>query len=492
MAALRHTLKRREKVRRINVLALLGALALTQGAMADLKWSGLYRAEGVFLKNQTFVKDQPVENSYLLNHLVLKNEIIPTDEVIIRTRFDILNNNLGNNQAGQALGQYQTNTNQTNSSATQTRTQQAGTIDVTELNFTWNNEFSRLRVGRIPFDFGLGMTYNSGRGLFDHWLSTKDIVGFEILMGNFVIMPAYGKVRESGFKSEDDINDYIVLVNYNNLDTDLAMGFLFNNRVAPIDESTPDAGNDFPASYFSNGNGTAAIYDGYNAYNMNFYVKKNSDNFFVGGELGFLQGYSGVKTPNAVGSVDRVELSSFGIALEAGYKMGNWDLNLNAGLASGDDPDTATFEGYFFHPNYNVAMLMFNYPMGQYDVLRSTLAGTRNTTTGSAKNINGLDTEVISNAVYFAPNFKYHASEKYDLTTGFCYGMTQKDPESGMSGKSLGLEVDMGLTYKPTENFNWQTQIGIMFPGAAWAGNGSQNYPRDWAYGGITKAAVKF
>src|SRR5687768_13133992 len=84
-------------------LVLAGLFVLLSGTVqaADLKWSGRYRAEGVFIKNQTLSNPAGVENSYILHHLILSPEIIPTDGIKIRARFDIFNNALGNNQIGQ-------------------------------------------------------------------------------------------------------------------------------------------------------------------------------------------------------------------------------------------------------------------------------------------------------------------------------------------------------------------------------------------------------
>jgi hypothetical protein len=485
---------------------LLGALAIgTAGTAhgADLKWSGQYRAEGIFLKNMTLSNASGVENSYILHHLVLSPEIIPTDGIKIKARFDIFNNALGNNQIGQILGNYTGNNASTGGQAQPpavlTHNQQDESIIATELNMTWANEFSALVVGRVPFEFGLGMVYNPGRGAFDHYFSHKDLVAYKLTLGsNLTVMPAYGKVRESVLgpfassnTSEDDINDYIILIDYNNPESDLSMGFLLDARVAPLNPNSPTRGNDFLASYLGGG---AALYDGFQAYNMNFYAAKKYEKLNFGFELGFLNGYTGVKTA----ALERVELSGFGVAGELGYKMGNLTLDLKAGMAGGDDPDTPNFEGFFFSPNYDVAMMMFNYTLGQYDVTRSTLAGTRsaqNSSNTSIQALSGLDSEVISNAIYFSPGISYALGERYDLLARFTYATLSKAPVSttlGTVGNSLGFETDLGLNYHPNDKFTWRTEIGLLFPGSAWRGTAVNNYPSDFAYGVTSKAAINF
>lgn len=482
-----------------NLLRTLGMiLVLAQPIWAaDLKWEGYYRVEGVFLKNQTFDKSNSgLENSYFLHHFVLKPEIVPADRLKIRGRFDIFNNALGNNQAGQPLGGYSSSTSQTTPSAVTTHTQREETIVANELYLSWVGEFSALMVGRMPFHFGLGMVYNAGNGPYDHALSNKDMVAYKFDFNRLKVLTGYGKVRESALTGEDDINDYLVQVDFEDIESDLYMGFLFDNRVAPTDSNTPSRGNDFDPTDFAP---TAALYDGFNAYNMNFFVKKKTENWRLGAELGFVNGYTGVKVNNG-GNLERVELSGFGVAAEVNYKTGVWDFGLRAGLASGDDPDTTRFEGFFFSPNYDVGIMMFNHVMGApgYDPLRSTLAGSRvaqNSTSTNVNELSGLDTEVISNALYISPNVKYAVSDDYDIIGNIVYGQLHKPPvpsSSGSVGTSLGFETDFGLVFHPTDKFIWTNQIGLLFPGNAWAGTSAQNFKTDFAYGFVSKAAITF
>ncbi len=473
---------------------------------ADLQWSGRYRTEGIFLKNTTLDKNEGIEDSYLIHHLILEPKIIASDGLNIKARFDIFNNALGNDQRGQVFGNY-TGPGGTPAgttpqpSASLSHTQQSESVVATELYLNWVNEFGALVVGRVPFQFGLGMTFSAGNGAFDHAHSTKDLVAYKLSLGNLTIMPAYGKIRESVLTKEDDINDYIVTVDYNNPESDLSMGFLFNSRIAALDSSSPTAGNDFPANYFSNMNssfGTASVYDGYSAYNMNFFVKKKSDNFNLAAELGFLSGYSGVQVLDTAGKLNRVELSGFGLATEFGYRTGNLNLDLRAGLASGDDPDTPVFEGYFFNSNYDLSMMMFNYTLGQYDALRSTLAGTRaaaSSTSAATRALAGLDTEVVSNAIYFSPSLKLAVGERYDLLASFTYATTHRSSISstqGSVGSSLGFETNLGLSYHPSDRFTWRTELGFFFPGSAWSGTTGSNFRTDFAYGATSKAAINF
>src|SRR5438105_978623 len=88
---------------RISAIAVL-VFAGTGVLAADLQWSGRYRAEGNYIKN--FNLSSAVEDSYLTNHLILEPKIIASDGLNIKSRLDVFNNALNNNQIGQVMGQY--------------------------------------------------------------------------------------------------------------------------------------------------------------------------------------------------------------------------------------------------------------------------------------------------------------------------------------------------------------------------------------------------
>src|ERR1017187_9626312 len=245
------------------LVASFGSLAQA----ASLEWEGRYRVEGTYIKNFTLDAHAGIENSFIVHHLILEPKIVVSDGLILKTRFDVANNNLKNNQLGQVFGTVSAG----QPPAVFARTGDDYTVKATTLYANWINEFGSFVVGRIPFQFGLGMTFNDGSGPFDHWLSTKDIVAYKLALGNITITPAYGKVRESVFTNEDDINDYIIMAEYTNPETDLSMGVIYDNRIAPTDGGSPWVGNDIPVTYFNTlaTGGNYAIGAGYNLYNLN-------------------------------------------------------------------------------------------------------------------------------------------------------------------------------------------------------------------------------
>lgn len=473
------------------LLTVAGLVDVVEAQATDLTWGGLYRVEGVKIKNPE-LSGADSNKAYLLQHLVLAPKIVAADGLTIFGRFDILNDSsfgidgngriqsvagdvIGNGPGTVAPGTQGTNTNDSNAFA---RTQRAGMLAVTSLYVSWAQEFGQLVAGRVPFHYGLGTAYNSGSGLFDHYIDTKDMVGYKVILGNMSLFPMLAKVSEGQLGEEDDVNDYIFQFMYENPDTELALGILYQMRIGTF------AGNDSPATI----GGTGARNDGFRHTLVALYSTQKVGDFTIGLEADLLSGDTGMRTTTGQG----VSLNAFGIAGQVKWAPAESKLNglLRVGIASGDDPGTNdSYEGFIVNRNYDVGMLMFNHPLGQADFLRTGMI--RNT---AASVRNEIDSEGISNAFYVAPSLQYQWKDNFSFGGTFVYGMLNKEPLAAGSNTStnLGYEVDVNLTYKPYERLTWITEAGFLFPGDAWKGGGAQVFENKMAYGVVTKAAIAF
>lgn len=474
-----------------GVLAFITTGPVHRAQAADLTWGGTYRIEAVKVKNSELTGDDS-NKAYLLHHLVLTPKIIAADGLTIHSRFDIFNNaSFGqNNQAGEVFGlgpRIGTGVGQdpSNNNNVFARAQRSGDLAVTQLYATWTQEFGQFIVGRTPLHFGLGTALNAGNGPFDHYFDTRDLLGYKIVMGNLFFLPMLGKVSEGNLGEEDDVNDYMLHVQYDNPETDLSLGFYYDLRIAT-------AGNDAPAGTVIGGAG-ATVGDTYKTTLIGLYSSQKLGDFTIGVEADLLSGDTGVRS--IVAPVDNVKLNSYGVAGEIKWAPKDAALTggLKLGIASGDDPGTSdTYEGFIFSRNYDVAMLMFNHPLGQRDFFRTSLIRDTDVTTTAGKPSNQIDTEAISNAVYFAPTLQYQAKENMFWGGSLIYGILNKDPIAGSGTSSnLGFEIDVNFTYKPYERLTWVTEVGLLFPGDAWKG-GSTGLDNKFAYGIVTKAAITF
>jgi len=371
-----------------------------------------------------------------------------------------------------------TPTNASNSNVL-SRNQKADTLQVSSLYLSWIQEFSAVMAGRMPVHFGLGMTHNSGSGEFDHWLDTKDVLAYKIVFGNLFLMPMLGKVNEGDIDKEDDVNDYILHFQYDNKESKLSMGVFYEARVA-----SAGGGNDVPVNV-TTPNGT--ITDGWEGKQLNIFVAREFEQLDFGMEAGFQSGSTGLKT--ASGSV--MSLQGFGIATELKWHPTNskWKALLKAGIATGDDPDTQDkYEGYIFNRNYEVATLLFNHPMGSFDIFKTSLAGGSSATRRS----DAADVDAVSNVMYISPDFTYQMSDTFAVDTRFTYATLQNSNYSGFNAdKNVGFEWDLGTSYRPHEHFILGFDFAVLFPGSAFAG-GSSGFQKETAYGFGSKAAVSF
>ncbi len=465
-------------VRGLAAIAIAASASLAQAA--DLAWGGLYRFEGIRISNPDLANK--ADKAYMLHHLILAPKIVAADGLTIFGRFDLMNNaGFGaNTQAGEFVGKgvgTATPTNGNNSNVL-SRNQESGNLAVTELYVSWAQEFGQLIAGRAPLHFGLGSRFNSGKGNFDHYLSTLDMVGYKIVMGNFFVMPIAGKVSEGAVDKEDDVSDYMIHAQYDNPETDLSMGAIYQLRLGN--------GNDSPVGTNYMGGAGSTLFGNYKHTYIGLFTSQKVSAFTIGIEGGMLSGDTGVRTATG----QDVKMNGMGLAAELDWKpeASKWSMNLKAGFASGDDPGTNdSQEGFVFSRNYRVGQLMFTHPMGQRDFMRTGIY--RDTTASAASQI---DTEAISNTIYLAPSFLFKANDKVSYGATFVTGMLNKEPiAAGSTASDLGYELDLSLTWMPFDRLTWTTEVGMFLPGKAWKA-GPANLDNSFAYGLTTKAAIRF
>lgn len=474
------------------ILGTLGLLAATlfynsNVFAGDIEWSGVYRVEGNSINNSEMRSDHKRNLDYGLSHLVLRPKITVSDGFTIYGQFDIFNNAAyPNSQLGQVWGSGVRTTGTSSSEADSnglSRTQKAEAIEVSQLYLTYNQEFAQLIVGRAPIQFGLGMTYSAGRGLFDHWYDTRDLVGYKIVMGNIYFLPMFGKSSEGNLNQNDDVDNYMIQVQYENPESDIEMGVFYQIR------KSGDQGSDAPTGATAIGGTGSDNKTGINTKSVNVYALRDNERFRLGLEASFMSGETGVRTVSS----DKVTWNGFGIAAEGEYRPegSHWKWGLKTGLATGDDPSSdAKYEGFTFNRNYDVAMLLFNHPLGQADFLR-TGAMTGSTVRDADGNIQVADVESISNVLYLAPTGKYAFNDRWSLDNTLITGWLETSPIKGKSfSKELGYEWDASVIYSPRKGVQWINQVGLLLPGGTWKADGL--YDNKFAYGFATKAAISF
>jgi len=460
-------------------------------------WSGTYRFEYTEI-DRTLLDSGSGRKSYLLNHLNLSPKIIAADGINIIANFEILGNNrYPDSQVGQQFGSGTNSGSSTgmngNSSNVNSHNQASSNLKVRELYANINQEYGQIVVGRAPVHFGLGMTYNAGKGAFDHWGDIQDMVGYKFLIGNLSIMPMIGKPYDYSPAQGRDVTDTMFDVEYNNPETESVFGLFHRTRTSS--QMSNDAYNVYDNTVNSAYTQTTAA-SGWSSNHTNITLMRGWESFKFRVEAGFDSGTTGLNTG---GTNNEIKLNGYGIVTELEFPKTDWKWIVRAGLVSGDNPTTDNFEGYQLDRNYDVAFMLFNHPMGRYDVLTTNSQRNRNVTCTTPPcpvyaNEEALDEDAISNVGYLSPRFTISLGEKWDWRNTLTFAQLQTNPSRAANNeisKELGWEWDTAFIFRPHERVQWVNEVGLFFPGKAYEA-GSQNLNRGFTYGFQSKAAISF
>lgn len=460
-------------------------LSTTANAMV-LDWSGGYRFEWTEVDRPSLTTPTQ-RKAYGLNYLYLSPKIIAADGVNIISRFDVLNSSdYPNSQLGDIWG---LNKNVSADGHVQPTASNQGSTDlrVSQLYLNVNQEYGALVVGRAPFEFGLGMTYNAGKGAFDHWYDTRDMVAYKIVVGDWFFMPVLSRKQSSGFGQGGTISALGFQLQYENQENKSLIGIYQENVKGAKEVLGYTEGQ--KAAF-----GGDAVNSNLDIQRTNFVLGRGFDTFGFKLEAGFQTGATGITR-----GIDDVNLNGYGIAAEFYIPRleTKWDWKIKLGMATGDDAASAEYSAYAFNRNYDAGMLLFNHRLGQRDFLNTNPYHPEVTpieaNAGAMPNVgNSPDDEAISNTFYLAPSVSYAWSETLDVRNTLIYGQLLSAVKNSVdSSKELGLEWDLELVYKPSEKVQWINEVGFLFPGNAWK-NGAEGLETGFNYGFASKAAISF
>ena len=416
---------------------------------AAFSYSGDWRGEVALYHDLSLSKSNPgtasadyranavnYTKNYWLQRFKLKPELIVYDNVRIKSEWILL--------AGSAL----TSTNL----GGQTGNFVAGgimgadnihaSLSVRRVWLDWSSDWGVFTMGRQPFSFGLGMTFNAGDGLWDYYGDSVDRIAYKLMMGNVGFKIGYDIVSEGAVNYYgDDQNAFMSEFSYTEPEAGLDMGFLWH-------------------MYFGSWKRKIHTYDA-------FQRKK----FPVSGiTVGWEAAYQKGQMPGQGGAMDQVQ--AFGLLFDFLWAPGSTEFGLKTGLATGDN-DTNDGKAYTFRFNraYKIAFLLFNEDLG---IAGDSIHGSQ----GIGADFDGLG------AIFIAPSFGYNFTDALKVDTTIAYAMTQKKPSNGHS-KSLGTELDLGATYKWKENLETGLRLGWFFPSGYFNG-------RATGMGAMTTVALTF
>jgi len=400
--------------------------------------------------------------------LRMKPSLSITDRLTLHAMFDAFMSpyTTKSQEEGALLGQPATDTNGYGPNTTNLPRQlfgdgssSSGTFSQTSLTsgdgnfllraayFEYIGDWGIFKVGRQPRHWGLGIRYNSGEKPWDKFGDRTDTLSYELGLGNFKVSALYTKIAENAIDSKkDDVTLYESYLHWNDPEKDFDLGFLY--------------------TFFRESRVFIAM------HYLDAYFMKKAKQWQAGIEAVLGSGSPGTVSGNMAAQV--------GVASEFEY---DWTASLSnflkLGYASGPDIErTGRLTNFAFDRNYDIALLMFNQPLG-------AISGSTGIDANSDPDVNA-----IFSAYYLNIGGKYQFNDRIGTSLGWT---TAQSPMALASGgdKDYGNEIDGSLWYRFLENLKFKADTGIFFPGKLYKG-ATLSRATNFAYGGELSATLIF
>ncbi len=481
------------------VLALIpgGAEAM------DLDWSGQFRSEAVIINNYapesyngtpgtgyTPASGGSRDAKFQTLFLRLRPKLIVNDNVAIKSEWW-----LGNPVTG-FYGSAYPGSDRPDQRYFNSSFSGGSVISAQRFWGEFLTDLGTFQVGRAPLHWGLGVVYHSGDGLYDRYQSTGDTYRMIAKFGNFSLIPAHTKFSMGNAVGGTCIgttcahppggasfSDYTLGLRYENLDEDFEGGVQLIRRVA---DAQTESG-------WING----VTGGGMNLTIWDIYAKKRMGKFEFG-----------VEAPIISGDLVGFAYKSFALALELKFKANDsWNFLAKAGKVPGQPNSAGTtpekWKMVYFHPNYRLGLLLFNYNFGNF-------AGPNVTAAGTPATIQSIYDDPITNANYAFLGGSFTA-DKWKFSGAFVTATADETAQAGQSffnsrtrsysatpaqynqSSSLGTEVDLGVALLWDEYTTFSLDAGMLFQGGYYKfGNGTADNDLSPLLGVVGSVGVQF
>ena len=484
-----------------HVVSVAGLILLSQNALAlELDWSGQFWSEYNFIHNYSMDSSDQGQSAdpsrmgtdgyyvpgggeanatFQSLFLRLRPKAIVNDNVYLKSEWW-----LGDPIFGMFGNSVPYQTEQRQSYSLQSR---GSPITAQRFWGEFITDLGTFQAGRVPLNWGLGIVWNSGDTLWSRYMSTGDAIRWIAKFGAFSFIPSFivsstgntiggscvannSGVCQTGIGT-GGVTDYSLILKYDNSEEDLETGVNIIKRLAGANQD-PRGGLITSVSASSSSPTTGEM----NYLTYDFFAKKKINHFTFSGEV-----------PVITGSIAGLQYHSYAIAGEAEWKKSeNWELSLKLGHASGQNdtggPGIDAYRAFYFHPNYKIAMILFNYQLANF-------AGpqTQNNPNIPAQNLQSPYASSISDAQYIALSSVIRPTDKWSFKPSLIYARAPQTAISGQyfynawtqsqssepavknQGSSLGWEFDLSITFQWDDAFQFVLDQGFFFPGNFYA-----------------------
>lgn len=363
-----------------------------------IDWEGFSRVEAYYSKDEN-------KNYYGNLHFVLKPEIQVIDGLSVFFRADlysfekdrdVLNLLLSQQSIQQQTGYVFLNNNKDLQA-------QASSLflNLSQVYIQYKTDILKLKIGRAPYHFGLGLTYSAKTNPFNHWVSVLNQATLYFEYFQFYFQPSvfytsssqFAAVLQGGIASDN----WKVEALYHH-------GLSVDGKITPVDETTNTVVNSTDVTKSSR----STFLEVFGTHKKSIIENKLSVIYSFKDSADVALAYEGI--------------------LELPINLSP-QLELKAGYVPAD---------LSFHPNYDVALLLWNR-------LVTTADKTSNIAQGK-----------ISDVAYFSPRISFKAQNDTLKITPII------SVDYRLSNKTFHYELDIQAIYKLERKFSVLLQGGLL------------------------------
>lgn len=446
----------------LTILASFLALSSSQKLLAlDVAWEGYFRARGNFQYNLDMNRDQsPNTRNFTDMRFRLNPTFFVSDKVRIKSSLSFFDGVLGdqpwrrtsyNNPAlanNRLIDRNQTEAPGAGAGGTtapaNTNTQLGmggavapdGFVTSTDLSpiylrRVWGEfdfPFGTIKVGRMPYHFGLGVYANAGDDPQQQVGTTRDRIVWDTDFGNYYMRPGIGWMVEGALdQAGDDFMEYFFVLGRKSENQEVAMNLAYNGQ----NRSGSEAGTSFQdlkTTYW--------LFD--------FYLQNRFDPVNLSAEVVLVSGKAAGKDLLAINTVGRAEFdfnSRWDWMLEAGYGSGTSESDLSSN-------EVRTLQ---FNRDYDVALIVFEEALPGGRSLRNT--------SGTADNLpTAPHSGAVSNVIYGRTKISFDAASFFQPALNIIVPFAAKQPNEA-GGRWYGVEYDF-LTNWPFAKY-WSANFAF-------------------------------
>jgi hypothetical protein len=446
-----------------NYFFVICVLAFSQSLLAvDVAYEGYFRTRANYFFNLDLNRDQsPNSRAFTDMRFRLNPSFFITDKVRIRSSLNFINGVLGDNpfrasafnnpatsynrlldptEAEAANGVGRSIADSTSSAGggiyTPDGLVESSDLKPLQLRRVWAEldlPYGTLKIGRMPFDLGMGIYANAGDGVDQEVGTTRDRILFDTAFGPYYLRPGIGWLVEGALdQSADDFMEYFFLLGRKTDNQDISIYLGYNNQ----------------GNYQTTATTGSLANRGTHYWSFDFYFLNKFDRMNLMAELALFSGRAGGKDLLAINSAARAEwnLKPSTITTEIGFSSGTDAVDATNG-------DLKTIP---FNRDYNVSLLLFEEAIPGGSSLKSSAGVSDGVATSPHSG-------ALSNAIYGRVKLDYDAASFFQPSLNLLVPFAAKVP-SGGSERFYGLEYDIITKWPVGQYFVGDLSFGHFLP----------------------------